>query len=162
MGYLGSFHAQHFEWFNRDMGSMEIGKDVDVNTIYEFFVFSDRLLLFRSGNVVNDMKRMLNGYITSLGVRAVAEAPSGVGDEAQALDKARELLRSHKLNREILLSTLTICEVRKRHLQYLAFHGSVVLKYPDGRKAVYRFRNPGESEQAWSTLQKPGTMARMA
>src|SRR5262245_15154845 len=159
MAFLGTFHAQHFEWFNRDMATIEIGKDADVNTIYGFIVFSDRIFLVRAGNVANDLKRMLNHYLAQLGVRGTADRPASAGEEGRLVEGARELVKTHKLNREIPLATVARCELRKRHLQYLGLHGSVVLKYPDGRKVVYRFRNPGEWEEAWRILERLGPKA---
>src|SRR5262249_46945623 len=117
---IGSFQAQHFRFLS-----------FDPNTIFQFFVASDRLYLVKIGSALNQLPQVLH----------LATGPIGLSDlAADGLPSDHEvqrLVRADPANCEITLGELTGSSLSSKH--WLSAHGALTLQSSTRGKLFFRF-----------------------
>jgi hypothetical protein len=117
---IGAFQAQYFKFLS-----------MDPNTIFQFFVASDRLWLVKIGSALNQLPQVAH----------LVKGPVGLSDlMADGLpsdDQVRRLTRSGASNYEVTFAELSDCRLKERH--WLGGHGTLTLQSARRGKLFYRF-----------------------
>ena len=131
---IGSFQAQHFKFLS-----------FDPNTIFQFFVDSDRVYLVKVGSALNQVPQALHW----------ATGPVGLSDlAAQGLPSAAEvqrLVQADEASYEVTFSELTACVLKARH--WLGRHGTLTLQSINRGKLFFRFLDQTQGDRARRSLQ---------
>jgi hypothetical protein len=132
---IGSFQAQHFKFLS-----------FDPNTIFQFFVATDRLCLVKVGSALNQLPQVLH----------LASGPIGLSDlGAEGLPTDQEvqrLVRAEMTNYEITFAELTDCGLRAKH--WLSAHGAITLQSNRRGKLFFRFLDARQASRARGCLTK--------
>jgi hypothetical protein len=147
MDCLGEFKAQYFKWLS-----------FDPNTIFQFFVFPDRIFLVKVGSALNQ--------IPQVATHGLVGGPVGLKDHAAGglptLEQARGLVAppapasrlkletTSMPNREIALSSLTEC----RYQANGSFKKGLHLQLATSEKLFFRFLSDQETAKATALLSK--------
>jgi len=130
---IGSFQAQYFKFLS-----------VDPNTIFQFFVASDRLYLVRVGSVLNQIPQVMS----------LAAGPVGMSDlAARGLPSDAEvekLVASGRGNYELSFSELTSCVLKEKH--WFGRFGTLTMVSAKRGKLFYRFLDEGHRARARGSL----------
>ncbi len=144
MACLGAFTAQHFKLLS-----------VDPNTIFQLFVFPDRLFMVKVGSALNQLPQVLS--------HGAVKGPVGLEDHAQGglptVEEARRLvadasapkpmsLASPVKSRELPYSLLAQAELTTKGL----FSKGLKLKLRSGDELSFRFLDPAQQELARAVL----------
>ena len=133
---LGVFKAQQFHLLSGDP-----------NTIFQFLVFPDRLILMRVGSAFNQLLQVATA--NRVGVVGLKDFAAGglptlrEASEALRSDQAPQAMRVEMpstKSREILVSSLESCELRERGL----FKKGLNVTLLQGGKYHFRFLAPEE------------------
>jgi len=131
---IGSFQAQHFKLLS-----------VDPNTIFQFFVGSDRLYLVKVGSALNQLPQVMH----------LAKGPVGLSDLAAdglpADSEVQKLVRSDQANYEIPFAEVTSCVLKSKH--WLGGNGALTLQSSSRGKLFFRFLDQAQSTRARTCLQ---------
>jgi hypothetical protein len=130
---MGSFQAQYFKFLT-----------MDPNTIFQFFVDSDRLYLVKVGSALNQLPQVVH----------LAMGPVGLADlAADGLPSAAEvqkLMRADRANYELPYSELTSCVLKPK--QWYGGDGSVTVESTKRGKLFYRFLDQVQAGRARTAL----------
>ena len=131
---IGSFQAQYFKFLS-----------MDPNTIFQFFVGSDRLYLVKVGSALNQLAQLVH----------IAKGPVGLSDlAADGLptdDEVQKLVRAEKANYEIRFAEVASCVLKSKH--WLGGHGTLTIQSNSRGKLFFRFLDPTQSTRALTHLQ---------
>ena len=130
---IGSFQAQYFKLLS-----------VDPNTIFQFFVGSDRLYLVKVGSALNQLPQVLH----------LAKGPVGLSDlAADGLPSdadVQKLVRADSANYEVLFAELESSVLKAKH--WLNPNGALTLRSKKRGKLFYRFLDASQCSRARSSL----------
>lgn len=140
MQCLGPFVAQYFKWLS-----------ADPNTIFQFFVFQDRIFVVKVGSAFNQLPQVFS--------HGLIKGPLGLKDFASenplTIEEARDLVRetaepetlsleSKVKSREIKISEIESIENKKTGVFSRGLH----VKLGSGDKLFYRFLEPEQMQVA--------------
>jgi hypothetical protein len=132
---IGSFQAQHFKFLS-----------FDPNTIFQFFVATDRLYLVKVGSALNQLPQVLH----------LARGPIGLSDLAAeglpADHEVQRLVRADTANYEITFGELTDCIFSAKH--WLSAQGAITLRATTRGKLFFRFLDARQATRARGCLTK--------
>lgn len=143
MACLGTFVAQHFKLLS-----------VDPNTIFQFFVFPDRLFMVKAGSALNQLPSVVTFHVVG---------PVGIADHARGglptVEEARRLVAEAAAPKATSLSS----PVKSRELPLSLVAGATLaragllkkgltLTLRSGGDLFFRFLDPGHEEAAASLL----------
>lgn len=136
---LGSAFLQYFAWLS-----------FDPNTIFQMFVFEDRVFFVKAGSAANQLPAIIHGGATPVLLRDFGR------ERLPSIDEARELVRSNPGGRllrvpapvaasnELPLTDVQRVTFKRRGLFARGLHFAL----RDGSKRFYRWREISELKKA--------------
>ena len=131
---VGSFQAQYFKLLS-----------VDPNTIFQFFVDSDRLYLVKVGSALNQLPQVLHLARGPVGLSDLAAERLPAGSEVQVL------VRSDQANYEVPFAELSSCVLKSKH--WLGGCGALTLQSTKRGKLFFRFLDQSQAGRARTSFQ---------
>jgi hypothetical protein len=131
---IGSFQAQYFKLLS-----------ADPNTIFQFFVGTDRFYLVKVGTALNQIPQVMH----------LAKGPVGLSDlAADGLPSdadVQKLVRGDQANYEVTFAELSSCVLKTKH--WLASMGTLTVQSTKRGKLFFRFLDETQWKRARSCLQ---------